>query len=465
MKLKQIYTKCLAQGTYFIASEGVGAVIDPLREIDAYLDEAEANGVQIKYIFETHFHADFVSGHVSLAEKTGAKIVFGPKATTQFEAEVAEDGQVYEIGKLKLKVLHTPGHTPESTSFLLYDEEGKEHALFSGDTLFIGDVGRPDLAVKSDLTQEDLAGMLYDSLRNKIMPLSDEVLVYPAHGAGSACGKNMSSETFDTLGNQKKVNYALQPMDKQEFISKVTEGLSTPPQYFPENVRLNKEGYESTASVLDRSEHALSVEDFQKAKDKGALILDTRSPQVFNKAFVPGSINIGLRGQFASWVGALILDMQQPMVLITEAGDEQEAITRLSRVGYDQVVGFLDGGIDAWQKTGQAVDVIKSIPAEILEKELSKGIAVIDARRPSEYQAEHINDEQVKNYPLDQVHEHELNHEKTYYIHCAGGYRSMIMASILKQKGYSVVDVTGGFKAIKETNIPLTNYVCPSTLE
>lgn len=469
MKVEQIYTGCLAQGAYYIESKGEAAIIDPLRETKPYIEKAEAEGAKIKYIFETHFHADFVSGHVSLAEKTGADIVFGPTAKTGYEAIVAEDNQEFKIGDVTIKVLHTPGHTQESSTFLLIDENGNDHAIFSGDTLFIGDVGRPDLAVKSDLSQADLAGMLFDSLRNKIMPLADTVTVYPGHGAGSACGKNMSKETFDSLGNQKANNYALRAdMTKDEFITEVTTGLTSPPQYFPKNAVMNKQGYSDIDEVLSQGTKALSVEEFEGiANETGALLLDTRKPQTFKDGFIPNSINIGVDGGFAPWVGALIIDLKQPILLIVDEGRAEEVVTRLSRVGYDNTLGFLNGGIDAWKAAGKEVDSIESISAEEFAKRMEGEIDVLDARKNSEYQAEHIDNEKVINFPLDNINSNmdQLNKDTEYHIHCAGGYRSMIAASILKARGFDkVIDVAGGFKSIKDTSLPLTAYVCPSTL-
>ncbi|MBB6460998.1 MBL fold metallo-hydrolase [Flammeovirga kamogawensis] len=469
MKIEQIYTGCLAQGAYYIESNGEAAIVDPLRETKPYLDKAAKEGAKIKYIFETHFHADFVSGHVSLAEETGATIVFGPTAQTTYEAHIAEDGEVFSIGDIKIKVLHTPGHTTESSTFLVTDEKGKDVAIFSGDTLFIGDVGRPDLAVKSDLSREDLAGLLFDSLRNKIMPLADDVIVYPAHGAGSACGKNMSKETSDTLGNQKATNYALRAdMTRDEFIKEVTDGLTTPPQYFPKNVKMNKEGYENIDSILERGNIGLNPNLFEEVVNaEGALMLDTRSPQVFKDGFIPNSINIGVKGGFAPWVGALILDLKQPIVIIADEGTEEEVITRLSRVGYDNTLGFLEGGIAAWEAAGKEVDSIESISAEELKDRLKSSISVIDARKTSEYTSEHINNENVVNKPLDVINEewNDLDKNATYYIHCAGGYRSMIASSIMKSRGFDhIIDVKGGFKAIKEAGIDVTAFVCPSTL-
>lgn len=469
MKIEQIYTGCLAQGAYYIESKGEVAIIDPLRDTQTYLDKAEQEGAKIKYIFETHFHADFVSGHVDLAEQTGAAIVFGPNAKTDYKATIAQDNQTFKLGDLTLTLLHTPGHTMESSSILLKDESGKDYAIFTGDTLFIGDVGRPDLAVKSDLSQEDLASHLYDSLRKKIMPLADEIIVYPAHGAGSACGKNMSKDTFDTLGNQKATNYALRAdMGREEFIKEVLDGLSTPPQYFAENVRMNRSGYDSLETVINRGVIALNPNDFEQlATAERALILDTRKPEVFKDAFVPNSINIGIDGGFAPWVGALITDLKQSILLITEEGREEEVITRLARVGYDNTIGFLAGGITAWIEAGKETDTIKSITAEQFETKLNAdSINVLDVRKPGEYEAEHI--EGVNNQPLDFINIEitKLDKNKEYYVYCGGGYRSMITCSILKSRGFEhLVDVAGGFAAIKNTSIKTTAFVCPSTLK
>lgn len=469
MKIEQIYTGCLAQGAYYIESKGEVAIIDPLREVQPYLDKAQAQGHTIKYVFETHFHADFVSGHVDLGKKTGAKIIYGPGAKTQFEIYEAKDEEIFELGAVKIKVLHTPGHTLESTTYLLIDENGKNTAIFSGDTLFIGDVGRPDLAQKSNLSKEDLASMLYDSLHNKIMPLEDDVIVYPAHGAGSACGKNMSKETFDTLGNQKQTNYALRAKTREEFIQKVTDGILPPPQYFAQNVAMNKNGYESIDNVLQRGTVALEVADFEDVANlERALILDTRAPQVFNQGFIPNSIFIGIDGDFAPWVGALIPDLKQPILIIAEEGREEEVVTRLARVGYDNTLGYLKGGFQAWKNAGKETDSITSISADELAQALKEGKVnnLLDARRPSEFEAEHA--EVATNFPLDYINQNmaELNAENTYHIHCAGGYRSMITASILKSRGFeNIIDVKGGFKAIKEADIPKTAYVCPSTLQ
>ncbi len=469
MKIEQIYTGCLAQGAYYVESEGEAVVIDPLREVAPYIQKAKRSGAEIKYVFETHFHADFVSGHIDLSKATGAPIVYGPNANPSFKALIAKDGDEFKVGKISFRVLHTPGHTMESTCFLLKDEKGKEVALFSGDTLFIGDVGRPDLAQKAaGMTQEELAALLYDSLRNKIMSLPDDVIVYPAHGAGSACGKNMSKETSDTLGHQKKTNYALRAdMTKEAFIREVTEGLSAPPAYFPLNVTLNKQGYESITDVLQRGKQALSPQAFEAAANEtGALILDTREPQAFAKGFIPNSINIGIDGSFAPWVGALIPDIKQPILLVTDNGREEEVITRLARVGYDGTIGYLSGGFDAWQNAGKETDHITSVSAAGLAAKMkNEQVEILDVRKPDEYAGEHIQD--AKNLPLDNINEHisELNPEKTYYVHCAGGYRSMIFNSILRARGFNnLIDVDGGFKAIRENGfIPITDFVCTAT--
>lgn len=471
MKVEQIYTGCLAQGAYYIESNGEAVVIDPLREVDPYIQKAERNNARIKYVFETHFHADFVSGHLDLSKKTGAPIVYGPNASPAFEAHIARDGEEFKVGDITLKVLHTPGHTMESTCYLLKDEHGKEVGLFSGDTLFIGDVGRPDLAQKvvADLTQDKLAGYLFDSLRNKIMPLADDIIVYPAHGAGSACGKNMSKETTDTLGHQKQTNYALRAdMTKDEFIKEVTTGLVAPPAYFPLNVMMNIQGYESIDKVLERGQHALSPDGFEAAANEtSALILDTRDPQTFAKGFVPNSINIGIDGQFAPWVGAMIPDIKQEILLVTDEGREEEVITRLARVGYDFTIGYLKGGFNAWKTAGKEVDQINSVSADEMAEIMEKGkVNILDVRKKSEYQSEHIID--AENAPLDFINDSmaQLDKGKTYYVHCAGGYRSMIFNSILRARGYdNLVDVKGGFKSIKESGkFSISDYVCPSTL-
>ncbi len=471
MKIEQIYTGCLAQGAYYIESNGEAVVIDPLRETQPYLDRATQDGAVIKYVLETHFHADFVSGHLDLAKKTGATIVYGPNAKTGFESHIATDGEVLKVGSITIKVLHTPGHTMESTCYLLSDQNGKEQAVFTGDTLFIGDVGRPDLAQKSDLNIAGLAGHLYDSLRNKLMTLPDDVTVYPAHGAGSACGKNMSKETVSTIGAQKAVNYALRAnMTKAEFIHEVTDGLLAPPRYFPENVRLNKEGYASFDEVMKRSAQALSPRAFEEAVNAtGALMLDVRHEGDFHKGFIPNSIFIGLGGQFAPWVGALVADVNLPLVLIVPEGKEKEAITRLSRVGFDNVVGYLASGIEAWKNAGMEVDTIESITADELAVGLKKygPDNVLDVRKPAEFAAEHIKD--AESVPLDFINDYmgDLDRRKKYFVHCAGGYRSMIAASILKSRGFeNIVDVQGGFKAISESGkFELADYVCPNTLK
>ncbi len=470
MNIEQIYTGCLAQGAYYIESAGEVAIIDPLREVQPYIERANKANAEIKYIFETHFHADFVSGHVTLAEKTGAEIVYGPLANPSFKATIAEDEQIFQLGNIKIKVLHTPGHTMESTTYLLIDENGKDHAIFSGDTLFLGDVGRPDLAQKAnEITQEDLAGYLFDSLRNKIMPLADDVIVYPGHGAGSACGKNMMKETVDTLGNQKKMNYALRAdMTKEEFIKEVTDGLTPPPAYFPMNVKMNKEGYESIDDVLKEGEQALTPDEFEEAANStGALVLDVRHQDEFVKAHVPRSIFIGLNGSFAPWVGALIKDVKQPILLVVEENDLEEAIIRLSRVGFDNTIGYLKGGIEAWKNAGKETDSIKAVTAKELSYQLEtfSDLPVFDVRKESEYTSEHIIGAQ--NTPLDYINDYinEFPDEKEFYIHCAGGYRSVIAASILKSRGiHNLIDVKEGFNSIKESSIPITEFVCPTTL-
>lgn len=471
MIIEQIYTGCLAQGAYYIESNGEAVVIDPLREVEPYIQKASKNGAKIKYVLETHFHADFVSGHIDLSKKTGALIVYGPTAKPNFEALIATDGQELKVGDLTIKILHTPGHTMESTCYLLKDASGKDVGLFSGDTLFIGDVGRPDLAQKvvAELTQEKLAAHLFNSLRTKIMPLSDDIIVYPAHGAGSACGKNMSKETTDTLGHQKQTNYALRAdMTQEEFIKEVITGLVAPPAYFPLNVMMNIEGYDSIDTVLERGQQALSPEAFEAAANEtGAIVLDTRDPQTFAKGFVPISINIGIDGQFAPWVGAMIPDVKQEILLVCEPGREEEVVTRLARVGYDFTIGYLDGGFDAWKKAGKETDHIESIDAAELSKRQQAGpIQIIDVRKKSEYGSEHLVE--AENAPLDFINESmaQLDKSKTYYVHCAGGYRSMIFNSILRARGYDkLIDVKGGFKALKESGVfSITDYVCPSTL-
>ncbi len=466
MIVEQIYTGCLAQGAYYIASNGEAVVIDPLREVGPYIDRAEKDGVKIKYILETHFHADFVSGHLDLAKKTGATIVYGPLANPKFDCKVAEDGEVLKVGDVEIHVLHTPGHTMESTTYLLKDESGKDHAIFSGDTLFLGDVGRPDLAQKAaTMTQEQLAATLYNSLRTKIMVLADDVIVYPGHGAGSSCGKNMSKETVGTIGEQKATNYALRAdMTEEEFIKEVTDGLQKPPAYFPENVRLNKVGYESLDTVMDRAMTPMSPEAFEAAANEtDALILDTRHQSEFIHGFIPQSIFIGIKGSFAMWVGAMIPDINQKLLVVADPGMEEEVLTRLSRVGYDQTIGFLEGGFDAWKSAGKEVDSLEQVTAE--ELSAIEGATIVDVRKKGEYLSEHVED--AINVELDYINDQmaSVPQEGTFYIHCAGGYRSVIAASILKARGYhNMVDVAGGFGAIKNTSLKVTDYVCPSTL-
>ncbi len=466
MKIEQLYTKCLAEAAYYIESNGEVAIIDPLRETDPYIKMAMDDGATIKYIFETHFHADFVSGHVDLANKTGASIVYGPTANPGFDAIIAKDNQEFRIGNVRLKVLHTPGHTQESSTFLLIDEEGNETAIFTGDTLFLGDVGRPDLAVKTDLTRNELAGMLFDSLRNKIMPLSDELTVYPAHGAGSACGKNMSSETVGKLGEQKETNYALRPdMTKEEFIKEVTDGILPPPQYFPKNAIMNKMGYGAYDAVLANGNHALNLDEFNEEIENGALVLDVRSQGEFIKGYIPNSLFIGLDGTFAMWVGALIEDLNQKLILIVPEGREEEAVKRLARVGYDNTIGYLKGGVATYKNAGNNLETITSVSSETLAKEYD-GAAIIDVRKPGEFEAEHL--ENATTLPLDYLNDNltVLNKNKSYHIHCAGGYRSVIAISLLKKNGYTnLIDVAGGFAALSETAIPKTTYVCPTTLK
>lgn len=466
MIVEQIYTGCLAQGAYYIASAGEAVVIDPLREVGPYLERAENDGVKIKYILETHFHADFVSGHLDLAKKTGATIIFGPLANPTFDCKIARDGERLRIGDVEIEVLHTPGHTMESTTYLLKNESGMNHAIFSGDTLFLGDVGRPDLAQKAtDMTQEKLAQTLYKSLRTKIMTLSDDVIVYPGHGAGSSCGKNMSKETVGTIGEQKAINYALRSdMTIEEFVAEVTDGLQSPPAYFPENVRLNKTGYESLDTVMERGMRALSVEEFDAAANETeALILDTRHQDVFTKGFIPQSIFIGIKGSFAMWVGAMIPDIKQKLLLVTDPGMEEEVLTRLSRVGYDQTIGFLDGGFESWSNAGKEIDTMEQISASGLDQ--LPDPVVVDVRKIGEYQSEHVPNAIHASLELINNHMTELPTEGKFYVHCAGGYRSVIAASILKARGiHNLVDVVGGFGAIKAAGIPVSDYVCPTTL-
>lgn len=470
MKIEQIYTGCLAHAAYYLESNGEAAIFDPLREVQPYINRAEKDNAKIKFVFETHFHADFVSGHLDLAKKTGATIVYGPTAKPAFEATIAEDNQIFAVGACKVKAIHTPGHTMESTTYLLIDENGKEHGLITGDTLFIGDVGRPDLAqhVIADLTEEKLAGHLFDSLRNKIMPLSDDLIVYPNHGAGSACGKMMSKETTDTLSNQKLFNYALRPdMTKEEFVKAVLTGLTAPPAYFPKNVLMNIRGYESMDTVIERGEKALSPTEFEVvANETDALILDSRQTDDFAAGFIPNSINIGLDSNFAMWVGELIPDIKQEILLVTDEGKEEETITRLARVGYDHAIGFLKGGFASWKASGKDFETVNRISAEeFAQRYANEQPLVFDVRKKSEYGSEHIVN--AVNIPLNAINEHlaEIPKDKPFILHCAGGYRSMIAASILKQRGWdNFVDVKGGFAAIAKTEVPKTEYVCPTTL-
>jgi hydroxyacylglutathione hydrolase len=470
MKIEQIYTSCLAQGAYYIESKGEVAIIDPLRETQQYVDKATANNANIKYIFETHIHADFVSGHVDLAKKTGATIVFGPNAKTTFDSYNASDNEEFKIGDITIKVLHTPGHTLESVTYLLIDENGQHHAVFTGDTLFLGDVGRPDLAIKSDLTEKDLAGLLYESLRTKIMTLGDDVIVYPAHGAGSACGKNLSKETVGTIGDQKKSNYALrETMTKEEFVIEVLDGISPPPQYFEKNAKLNQRGYSALDQVLSKGDTPLSVETFEQlAKSEGALILDVRTQQDFVKSHIPGAIFIGLNGGFAPWVGALITDINQPLLLVTPKGKSEEAVTRLARVGYDNTLGYLEGGMDAWITSKKETDHLISISAEEFSQKTKAGkLHILDVRKDGEYASMHLKIDGLQHFALDYINQqmNQIDPHKTYHIHCAGGYRSVIAASILKARGFhKIIDIAGGFAALKKTDLPLSEFVCPSTL-
>jgi len=469
MKVEQIYTGCLAQGAYYITSNGEAAIIDPLREVQPYIDRAAKDGVKIKYIFETHFHADFVSGHLDLSKKTGAPIIYGPTAAPEFKAIIASDGEKFKLGNVTIKVLHTPGHTMESSCFLLIDENGKDHALFSGDTLFLGDVGRPDLAQKAaSMTQDQLAGLLYESLNTKILPLADDVIVYPAHGAGSACGKNMMKETVDTLGNQKKMNYALNQPNIESFVKAVTSGLLPPPGYFGMNVAMNKKGYESFDMVLKKGLKALNPAELDAAMNvTNAILLDVRDAAEFSKGFIPRAINIGLRGDFAPWVGALIVDVKQPIILVTKPGEEEETVTRLARVGFDNVIGYLDGGFNAWINSGREIDTVNRITAQKFKSELTIGKdIVIDVRKDSEYAAEHV--EEAYSRSLADINKWfgTINDKEPFYLHCAGGYRSMIAASILKSRGiHNFKEIEGGFKAIAEAGIPKTDYVCQSKLQ
>ena len=468
MKIKQIYTGCLAQGAYYIESKGEVAIIDPLREVQPYINKTNKNNAKIKYIFETHFHADFVSGHVTLAEKTGAPIIFGPSANPSFKAHIATDGEVFNLGEITITVLHTPGHTLESVCYLLKDKTGKDYALFSGDTLFLGDVGRPDLAQKAaNMTQEELAGTLFDSLRNKIMTLADDVIVYPAHGAGSACGKNLSTETIGSIGDQKKTNYALRAnMTREEFIKEVTDGLLPPPSYFPMNVKLNKEGYENVEDIISDA-IAYDAETFELVANKiDTVILDVRHQDDYSKGHIPQSIFVGIDGDFAPWVGALIPDIKQPILLLTPLGREEESITRLARVGYDTTLGYLKGGFETWKNAGFEYDTVNWVTANSLEELMEENVPVFDVRKEGEYTAEHI--EGAISTPLDFINDNigEFPKEEEFYVHCAGGYRSVIAASILKARGYhNIINVLGGFAAVKKTAVKTTNFVCPTTMK
>jgi glyoxylase-like metal-dependent hydrolase (beta-lactamase superfamily II)/rhodanese-related sulfurtransferase len=469
MYVEQLYTGCLAEAAYYIESNGEAAIIDPLRESEPYISLADSRGAKIKYIFETHFHADFVSGHIDLAKKTGAKIVFGPTASPNYDAYVAKDGEMLPLGDVQIKVLHTPGHTMESSTFLLIDEQGNENSIFTGDTLFIGDVGRPDLAVKSDLSREDLAGYLFDSLRNKIIPLADEVIVYPGHGAGSACGKMMSKETTDTLGNQKKFNYALRAdMTREDFVKAVTDGLVAPPQYFPKNAVLNRMGYESIDEVMTRGLVMLEVNEFAKmSEEKGTVVIDTRSEKDFVRGFVPGAYYMGIDGSFATWVGTLIDDLQTPFLVVADEGREEEVVTRLARVGYDHVVGFLKGGLEAWKASGRPFNTLPEVTAADLACEIRAGNSfnVLDVRKESEYASQHIDS--FINFPLDFINQNidQLDPSQTYYVHCAGGYRSLIASSIMMARGFATpVNILEGYRALVQTDLPTTDYVQPTTM-
>lgn len=467
MYVEQLYTGCLAEAAYYIESNGEAAIIDPLRETFPYTELAEKRGAKIKYVFETHFHADFVSGHVDLAQKTGATIVYGPTAKAGFQMHSGKDNEEFKIGHVKIKLLHTPGHTPESSTYLLIDEHGENHAIFTGDTLFLGDVGRPDLAIKSDVTEVDLAGMLFDSLRNKIMPLADEVIVYPGHGAGSACGKNMSKETIGTLGEQKQTNYALRAnMTKEEFIAEVLNGILPPPQYFAKNAMMNKSGYKSIDDVMEAGLNPMSIEQFEKEM-KDAIIIDTRTQHEFKDGFIPSSIFIGLNGPFAVWVGALITNLNQKILLVTDEGKEEESVLRLARVGYDNCIGYLKGGFNTWKSAGKPIETITSISAKELEKiASSKEVKIIDVRKPTEFLSERL--EQAESFPLDEINKwlNKIDKNEPKYLHCAGGYRSMIATSILRKEGYhNIIDIEGGANAIfNNTTLKKTAYVCPSTL-
>ncbi|MCB9284846.1 MAG: MBL fold metallo-hydrolase [Lewinellaceae bacterium] len=465
MKVEQLYTGCLAEAAYYIESNGEAVIIDPLREVEPYLERAKADNAKIKYVMETHFHADFVSGHLELAKETGCTIVFGPTAQPNYKAYIAKDKEEFKVGNATIVVLHTPGHTMESTTYLLRDENGKDYAIFTGDTLFLGDVGRPDLAVKTDLTREDLAGHLFNSLHTQLMPLSDDVIVYPGHGAGSACGKKMSKETWGYLGDQKRTNYALRPMTKAEFVKEVTTGLVDPPQYFPKNAVMNKMGYESIETVRHKGIKPLSVRAFKAAwEGENALVIDTRHQEVFAHGFIPGSIFIGIDDNFAPWVGALITDLQVPILFVCEPGREQEVVDRLARVGYDNPIGYLEGGFNTWLAAGEDVDTVQEVNVTDIVELYKRNINILDVRRESEFNSQHVVG--AVNFPLDFINKNMqmLDRDKQYFLHCMGGYRSMIAISILKARGFDkLVNVEGGFNTLMDSNIPKTDFVEQNT--
>jgi hydroxyacylglutathione hydrolase len=451
MYIEQLYTNCLAEAAYYIESDGEAAIIDPLRETEPYLELAQKRGAKIKFVFETHFHADFVSGHIDLARKVGAPIIYGPNANTKYEVINAVDGQEFKLGKLTFKVLHTPGHTPESSCFLLLDENKKEHAVFTGDTLFVGDVGRPDL-LDGLMSSEELASMLYDSLNKKIKTLPDSVIVYPAHGPGSACGKNIGKETFSTIGEQKKFNYALKDQSREQFIAQVTDGILPPPQYFFEDARINKNGYESIDAVMKENSRPLSVDAFKERIKHGAIVLDTRKADDFEKGFIPGSINIGLNGQFAVWVGTLI-QIDQPLLLITDSDKAEETVLRLARVGFENVLGYLKGGITAWT---DKLETVKSIQANEMKEQIEQGVSVLDVRKPGEWNVSHLKDASF--VPLANMPSNfeELDRNKTYIVHCGGGYRSMTAISLMKNHGFkNLINVYGGFGAMQNAGLEI----------
>jgi glyoxylase-like metal-dependent hydrolase (beta-lactamase superfamily II)/rhodanese-related sulfurtransferase len=461
MYIQQLYTSCLAEAAYYIESNGEAAIIDPLRETEPYLQLAKERGAKIKYVLETHFHADFVSGHIDLARLTGAKIVYGPTAKAEYDIYVAQDGEELPLGNVKIRVLHTPGHTMESSSFLLLDEHGLPNSVFTGDTVFVNDVGRPDLAVKSDLSREDLAGLLYESIKNKILPLPDDVILYPGHGAGSACGKNLGEETITTLGHQKKVNYALQPMSKEAFVQAVTDGLTAPPKYFFMDAGINKKGYTPIDEVMSHNAKALSLEAFDLETSNGAIVLDARDAAEFEKGFVPGAINIGLNGQYAVWVGSL-LDAKHPMVLVADEGKEAEAVLRLARVGYENVKGYLKGGINAWKSAGRSVDTVRSLAPEEFDRLYTEDKRILDVRNEPEWTGGVIEGAHL--VPLMQLPDAmpDLRKDLTYYVHCAGGYRSMIACSLMKRNGFqNVINITGGMNQVKQSHFHL---VVPPTV-